>query len=50
MLHRGTINTYRARVMNPRTILEEVCDLIKGRIKGRIPNKQAMLYAVEVYD
>jgi hypothetical protein len=45
MLHRGTINTYRARVMNPRTILEEVCDLIKGRI----PNKQAMLYAVEVY-
>lgn len=47
MLHKGTIDTYRARVMNPKTIIEEICDLIKGRIKGRIPNNKAMLYAIQ---
>ncbi len=46
MLYRFTIDTYRARVMNPKTIMEEICDLLEGRIKGRIPNNKAILYAI----
>lgn len=46
-LHRSTIDTYRARVMNPRTIIDEICELIKERLRGRIPNLKAIHYAAE---
>lgn len=46
-LHRSTIDTYRARVMNPRTIIDELGELIKERLRGRIPNLKAIQYAAE---
>lgn len=38
LLHSKTIDTYRARVLNPRTIIIECTELIKEFLRGRLPN------------